>query len=169
MAGQGQLARKVRAGLSVIEGGRAKQQPSNELDRLWYRKPIRRHVREFAALFATIFIAVSGWMIYRGNPTYPVPAILMTCAGLLLLLGYKFPAVLRPVWSGWMKFAVALGVVMTGLILFAAWCVVLLPIALLVKTLRIRVMNTDFRTEAATYWQDRDSKLDDFKLLERQF
>lgn len=76
---------------------------------------------------------------------------------------------MHPLWKGWMAFAHKLSLVMTFAILSFAWTVVMMPMALLLKVLRIKVMDTSYKTGAATYWENRDPKFDNFKLLERQF
>ena len=168
MAGQRELAREVRTGLTVVEGNKGKAVKINKLDELWYRKPVRQHVKEFAALFSIIFLVIAGAQIYFGKPSV-WPMFLISAAIIFTFLGYKAPFLLRPVWSGWMKFAHVLGIVMTTLILFLAWAIVLLPIAYLLRFIRIKVMDMDFKTNVSTYWEEREDKHNDFKLLERQF
>jgi hypothetical protein len=68
-----------------------------------------------------------------------------------------------------MKGAEAIGLVMTTIILGFGWFMVVVPTSLVLRVLRVRVMDTTFREPVGSYWEARDSKLDDFKLLERQF
>ena len=87
----------------------------------------------------------------------------------LYAVGRWAPAVLYPVWNGWMKFAHYLSIVMTTFILMVAWAIALIPIAILLKIMRIKVMNMTFRQPVDTYWENREDRHNDFKLLERQF
>jgi len=168
VAGQGGLATEVRTRLEVIEGGAGRQMKPNKLDELWYRKPVRQHVKEFAALFSIICLTVAAVQIYNGR-SYGLPVALIVTAAVLCILGYKAPALLCPVWKGWMKMAQAMGFVMTTLILFVAWSVVLLPMAIGLKIFKRKVMDVSYRMPVSTYWEDRDAKHNDFKLLTRQF
>jgi hypothetical protein len=68
-----------------------------------------------------------------------------------------------------MKIAEGIGMVMTMVILSIGWLCLVLPTSAALKLLRIKVMDTNFRSPVASYWETRDPKMDDFKLLERQF
>lgn len=169
MAGQGGLATKVRTRLEVIEGGKPKDSVIPEkIDEIWYKKPVRQHVKEFAVVFAFILVAIAGYQVYREKPA-DLPFALISVAGVLMALGYKAPIVLHPAWKAWMKFAHVLGFFMTGLILGIAWTIVLLPVALILKIISKKVMDLTYKAPVSTYWEDRDTSKDDFKLLERQF
>lgn len=168
MAGQGELAREVRAGLTVIEGKKSGAAEVHVLDRLSYNKPIRQHVREFAALFALIILAIAAVKIYKGSTTL-TPLILVISAIVLIGIGYGTPIVLYPIWNAWMKFAHVLGAVMTTLLLSIAWSIVLIPVSLILRIIGKKVMNLSFDRAAKTYWEDREERLHDFKLLDKQF
>ena len=168
MAGQGQLAREVRAGLTVINGGSVDSKPVGRLDQLSFKKPIRKHVLEFAAIFGVIFNLIALFQLYKGNPI-STPLALSISSVILNLVGRFAPIVLLPAWEAWMKFAHVLGMVMTTVILGIAWIIALIPIAMLLKLLRVKVMDASFKKPVSTYWEDRPEKFNDFKLLERQF
>lgn len=170
MAGQGGLAEKVRTGLEpeVIESKTTTRSKVHYLDEVWMRKTIRRHVSEFACVISLVLLAIAGVGLYKGHAI--VNALALTFTSLILLAaGYKAPALLHPVWKAWMKLATALGLVMTTLILSLGWVILLIPFALVMRTVGKRVMDLSYATGVPTYWETRDSKFDDFKLLERQF
>ncbi|RMG39607.1 MAG: hypothetical protein D6719_12955 [Candidatus Dadabacteria bacterium] len=144
-------------------------EPSHPLDQLYYRKPLRVHVREFALLWAAIVFGYCAFKIYNGTAT---ETLLLTCLFVgtaLIALGYFMPAVLLPFWRAWMKLAEILNVVVTFVILASVWTLLFIPIALLLKLMSIKVMDTSFDRSRESYWEDRKDKLHDFKLLERQF
>lgn len=147
--------------LRVIEG-------KNPLEQMFHGRKVREHVRDFGALFALIFAAMSAFVLYRGGSELKA-LIYLAIGGSLLLLGARAPATLRPIWSGWMKFAEKLSVVTTFTILMLAWCLLVVPMSLLLRVFRVKVMNMDFRQPVESYWENRADKLHDFKLLERQF
>ena len=171
MAGGRGLAKQVRARLD--DEPQTDMAPKSEtkvsyLDELQFRKPVRRHVAEFAAVFALIMVIVAGSGAYHGKPLSTV-FTWIAAAMVLLLLGYKTPGVLHPLWKGWMKFAHVLGLVMTTLILAVAWTIALIPTAMGLKIFGIKVMDTTYGAKVSTYWETRDPKENDFQLLKRQF
>lgn len=138
------------------------------LDELFYRRPVRTHVKEFGFLFSIICLLISGWLFYRGG-SFPTALSIVFLGVLLSLLGIWFPRVLHPVWKAWMTFAHALGIVMTAVILTVAWGLLVIPISVLLRILRIKVMNQDFRAPVDTYWEEIDKSKNDFKRLEKQY
>jgi hypothetical protein len=137
------------------------------LDELWMGKTIRQHVREFGAVFATLFLAIAGYQLYKGSQTN-TPYYLIAAAAVFATLGYLAPAVLKPLWQGWMKLAHVLSIVMTTVILGVVWCVGFLPMAALVRMLGIKVVDQSYGNRE-TYWVKRDPKYDDFSRLKQQY
>jgi general stress protein CsbA len=85
------------------------------------------------------------------------------------VLGYFFPRALLPVWRGWMKLAHYVSIVMTFVILAAAWTIGFVPMAYLLKVLRIKAIDLSYKAKVTSYWETRDPKYDDFKRLELQY
>jgi hypothetical protein len=138
------------------------------LDELSFRKPVRQHVREFGALIGVIVLLAACYIAWREGSLATVGGLTLTALA-IYGVGAKAPRMLLGVWRGWMRFAEALGVVMTTLILGIGWLFLMLPTSLALRVFRIKVMDTTFRSPVSSYWEDRDPKMDDFKLLERQF
>lgn len=138
------------------------------LDEVWMRKPIRQHVKEFACVISIVMLLIAGFLTWKGYSFATGLAVTFT-ALILVFLGYKVPSVLHPVWKSWMTLAVVLGAIVTTIILSIGWAILVIPFALVMRAVGKHVMNTAFRTAAPSYWEIRDTKLDDFKLLERQY
>ena len=180
MAREGRLAHQVRAGLAPEETVMERTPPSmvaingglnasrtGILDAVSYGKSTRQHVREFGALFATIAFAIAAYRVYHGYS--PLMSGIFAVVGVLFaVFGYLAPIVLYPLWKGWMTFAHYLGIVMTSVILGAAWCIMVIPLAVLLKVIGKRVMDMSYDRSAKSYWIVRE-QAQDFKLLERQF
>ncbi len=177
MAGEGQLARDVRAGLeneekvtvavSLVKPTMATQK-QDVLDELYFGRPKRVHVKEFACLISAILLAIGAYQIYHHSWN----TLAASCVGIsvaLLVSGYLAPRALLPVWSGWMAFATKLGHVMTFLIVSILWFLVAIPIGLLLKVIGKKVMDLSYDPSVESYWEERAEKYHDFKLLERQF
>ncbi len=187
MAGEGKLAGNIRARLDESQevntekkgtpemtlikddskAGASKKKAS-VLEENYYGKPKRIHVQEFACIFAIIAFAVAGYKLYY-YADIPYASVASLIGAALVLLGYRAPIVLYPLWKGWMALAHVLGTCMTFLILSAMWFVVALPIAVILKVIGKKVMDLRYDQKLTTYWEDRPEKYHDFKLLERQF
>lgn len=169
MAGEGGLANEIRAGLKtpelkVIMGGKTK----DKWNELFFGKPIRAHVKEFGALFGTIFFVIASFRLWNGRAAADA-ALWVSIGAFFAYTGYRVPEVLHPIWKGWMKFAHYLGIVMTFLLMSIVWCVAFIPMSLLVKAIGKNPISMKFRTEPTTYWVDRNPLYDDFKRMEKQF
>lgn len=162
------MAAEVRTGLITMPAEFERKAGSSVLDALEHKKPIRQHVREFACIFSIIALGVSGYYLHWEQSTTVFVAGI--CAAVcLLFLGYVTPIVLYPVWKAWMTLALALGFVVTGIVLFFMWVAIFIPLALTLRLIGKRVMDLTFDRSVSSYWNDRDEKFHDFKLLERQF
>jgi hypothetical protein len=168
MARQGGLAEDLRAGLSAPPSLTVVKRVAEPLDEVWHRKTVRVHVRDFGALLGFILVAVAAYGVWRRWEVLVTGALIVGGVG-LYTLGARKPGALVGFWRRWMKGAEAIGLVMTTIILGFGWFMVVVPTSLVLRVLRVRVMDTTFREPVGSYWEARDSKLDDFKLLERQF
>lgn len=140
----------------------------NILDTLEHRKPIRQHVREFAYIFVIIALVYGTYQLYTqstGSHFFWSVAV----AAVLFFLGDFAPIILYPVWKVWMAIATALGFIVTSIVLTIMWLGVFMPLALILKIVGKKVMDLSFDRSRASYWNDRNEKYHDFKLLERQF
>ena len=138
------------------------------LEARFMRKTIRQHVQEFGCVFGILFLGISGYMLWKGN----LGAVTFTLLGAGVVfpaLTYGAPRLMHPLWKGWMALAHKIAMVANFIILLVAWVGIFLPMAYLLKLLRVRVMDTSFSTDKQSYWEDRDKKYHDFALLERQF
>lgn len=174
MAGERGLAEQIRTGLEDSQQT-AKSAPvlrviqgKKPLEQMFHGRKVREHVRDFGALFALICTVISGVVFYRGGSDIKGLTYLFVGAA-FMILGARAPGVLHPVWNAWMKFAEKLSVVTTFAILMLAWCLMVIPMAIVLRIFRVQVMEMDFRLPVDTYWHVRPEKMHDFKLLERQF
>lgn len=168
MAGERGLAEQIRTGLDVASTCKAVKQNIEPLDRMLYRKPVRQHVKEFAILFATIFVLIAGFLIWKQRaPLWSLG--LLIGASALTWSAYKAPQLLHPIWKGWMRFAEILGTIVTSLILLISWVFLVIPMALLLRVFQKKVMDCSYKAPVQTYWENRDPKKSDFKLLINQY
>ncbi|NND70235.1 MAG: hypothetical protein HKN43_01520 [Rhodothermales bacterium] len=109
-------------------------------------------LRKFGVVMTGAFSVVAAIMWWKGVDYF---SLVVAVAGLFLLLAVGFPSVLRPVEFVWMKIAVAIGAVMTRVILTIVFVFVVTPIGLLMRLsgkdpLRIKEIKT------LSYWIDAD-------------
>ena len=171
MAGDRGLAEHIRTRLEEeadLSAAVQNPEPVDPLDVRLFRKPVRQHVKEFACVFGVIGLLFALYWAYTGGELIHVGAI--SSASLIFAgLGYKAPHLLRPLWKGWMAVGHKLGAVVTFLILTVTWSLLVIPIAILLRIVRKKVMDLRYDPALTTYWEEREAKLHNFQLLERQF
>jgi hypothetical protein len=138
------------------------------LDDIWVGKSVKKHVCQFGLLIGIICLLIGALKLYFGFKVV-IAGIWISLGSLLILLGYTAPALLKPVWYYWMKFALALGLLMTSILVGLAWFTMFVPVGLLFKLIGKKTIDVSIKKEVDTYWEPRDKKLSNFKLLERQF
>lgn len=151
-----------------VNSGIPRLDSKNPLDVIEHRKPVRQHIWEFGCIFSIIFLAIGAYQSQTRSIVQPALISLAASGGLLSLAKFA-PSLLLPVWKGWMKFAMFLGTYMTLLIVSIAWTIVVIPTGLLLRLLGKSVMDMKYGVATESYWEDREDKMNDFQLLERQF
>lgn len=144
------------------------QTTPSPLDELVARKPVRRHIRDFAGILAFVLLAIAAYITYRGGSLANCGALIVA-AGILLILGYSFPAALRRVWESWMLLAEYLGMAATFLLLAVVWLLLLVPTAVLLRLLGKSVMNLKFKENCPSYWNEKPADDSNYQRLERQY
>lgn len=94
----------------------------------------RSTLRQFGLLVGGILFALGTWWIHRGKFGAAGPAF-AGVGGLLVLLGLAVPSVLARPYAGWMALAEGLAFVMTRVILFLVYALVVTPIGVVRRLL----------------------------------
>jgi predicted PurR-regulated permease PerM len=87
--------------------------------------------------------------------------------GILFLAGVLAPALLAPVYRGWMKFGHFMGRVNSTIILTVVFFIIFTPVGLILKIINRDVLKRTFEKEAKTYRVQ--SEPTNTKKLERPF
>lgn len=87
----------------------------------------------------------------------------------LVVLGTLVPTALRAIYTAWMTLALALGWVMTRLILTLAWALAFVPIGLFFKLTGRDVLHRRPDPTAETYWEPRTPPASPKDRMERMF
>lgn len=177
MGGNRGLAQQVRTGLEdntrptlrVVRGST----PKDPMEQVQYGKTVRQHVREFGALIALVFIILSAVKVYHtGVASLTEGALIhkLTFASFVFaILCSIAPRIMVYPWRAWMALGHGLGFVMSYVMVSMAWVLMFVPMGLFLKLLGKRTVDTSFKSSAASYWEVRTEKSNNFKLLERQF
>lgn len=116
-----------------------------------------RALRKAALGVAGVLLAVAAWLVWRGR--LPAVRLGLALAGTLLALaGALAPARLRTAYLGWMTLALAIGWVMSRVVLTLVFALVLTPLALLARLTGKRFLALRPDRTAASYWVPRERR-----------
>jgi hypothetical protein len=126
----------------------------------------RGRLRRFGLTVGIAFLALGALMLWRHRGAWPIPG--GVGAALLLLAGVA-PVVLRPIERVWMRLALALGWVMTRVVLGIIFVLVFTPAGLARRLLRRDPMELRLDRSAASYWHRRASEGEAPERMEKMF
>lgn len=88
---------------------------------------------------------------------------------LLILVGAALPRVLKPIYLGWMAMALAIGAVMTRVLLTIFFFLVVTPVGLFFRLVGRDVLCRKFDRQATTYWIPKQYPIADRTRYEKFF
>jgi len=98
-----------------------------------------------------LLVALAAWLLWRERA--PVARLALGGGGALLILaGAVAPARLRTLYLGWMTAALAIGWVMSRVVLTLVFALVLVPLALFARLTGKRFLALDADPKAQSYW-----------------
>lgn len=109
-------------------------------------KGLRRFALTTGAAIALIFGAFLPWLFAHSYPYWP-----WVILAILGAWGVIAPASLKPIYRGWMKFALLISKVTTPIILGAVFFLVIFPVSLVFRLLRNDPMRRRFERDVQTY------------------
>ena len=131
-------------------------------------KSEKSDLRKFANVIGATILVVAFVLVYFDKELYKVLFI----SGIsLMLIGFIFPILLKPIYLVWMTFAVFMGWVMTRVILSFLFYFILFPISLIAKLLGNKFLDLgkSKNLEDKSYWNNRDSSVEKNQNFENQF
>ena len=126
----------------------------------------KREVRNFGFLFCGLCILAAIYSGYRGSERW---MWLLTGALFFLVSGLFIQQVLRPIFIGWMKFALILGWLNTRLVLGVIFYLVVTPVGLILRMLGKDPLDRKMDRSTGSYWKVRERKPLDVERYERLF
>lgn len=123
-------------------------------------------LRKFGLLVGGVFLAIAAFLLWRKVEWGIYLAYL---GGPLFLVGAVFPRALKQVYLGWMAMALAIGTVMTAVLLTLFFLLVITPVGLFFKLIGRDVLQRKFDREAPSYWITKEYPITDRKRYENFF
>ena len=121
--------------------------------------PTLKTLRQFAAIGFVVFGGLALYQgLYRGHAT--VAVILGAIALVMGLLGLVAPALLRPIYVGWMVLAFPIGWTISLFTLAIMYYGLFTPLALIFRLLGRDPLDRRFEPAAETYWTPKATPTD---------
>ena len=126
----------------------------------------RKNVRNFGFLFGGICLGLALYGYFRASGSYPWWG---AAAAAFALAGWIATPLLKPLYTGWMLLAFALGWINARILLGVFFYIVLTPISLFLRWTGKDLLDERIDREKATYWKRRERRPADPARLERMF
>lgn len=123
-------------------------------------------VKKTGLTVGVVLVLISLLLWYLGKTSFVYYSIV---GGLFVILAFIAIPVLRPFHRLWMMLALAMGFVMSRIILTLLFYLVLSPIALIAKIVGKKFMPLKFDKTISTYWEKRENSVKQKIDYERQF
>ena len=129
-------------------------------------KATKNKLREFGITLGVMFGLLGILLWWKGKNFY-LYFLLVSFSS--LTLGLVLPIVLKPVYRVWMTVALVIGFIMTRVILYIMFYLVLTPLGFLSRLISNDSMNLKIDKSCKSYWIKRTNKEFDKKSYEKQF
>ena len=136
------------------------------IDDIWNIKSGKKDLRNFAIVIGAALAIIGTILLLKKNSAF---LYLYIAAGIILLLGFFIPFVLKPLQKAWMILAVIMGWFVSRIILVILFFVILSSISLIARLFRKQFLNTSMKEVKDSYWHIREKKKFIESDYERQF
>lgn len=123
-------------------------------------------VKKTGITVGIVLILISLLLWYLGKTSF---VYFSSIGGLFVILAFIAIPMLRPFHKLWMMLALAMGFVMSRVILTVLYYFILTPIGLIAKLVGKKFMPVRFDKSALTYWEKRENPVIQQIDYERQF
>lgn len=115
----------------------------------------RKALRNFGLLVGSVFLLLGALLVWRHRGAgWPF----VTIGSVLIVMGAAIPTALKWVHTGWMILALAMGWVVTRVLLTIAFFLVVTPVGLLQRVFGKRAIEVAFRPDVGSYWEARTTE-----------
>jgi predicted membrane metal-binding protein len=122
--------------------------------------------RGFAVVFTVVFVLVGLWPLLSGGP---VRAWALLIAAAFMLAGFAAPGILAPLNRLWFRFGMALGRIVSPVVMGIIFFGTVMPTGLLMRLFRKDLLRLRFDPAADSYWIRRDPPGPSAESLRQQF
>jgi hypothetical protein len=122
--------------------------------------------RSFGFVFATLFLIVSLWPLWSGMDAR---LWALGVAASFMLAAVAAPDLLRPLNVIWYRFGIALGTIMTPVIMALIYVLTVVPVGLAMRLADKDLLRLKRESNLKSYWIDRDAKSLQPGSMRRQF
>jgi multisubunit Na+/H+ antiporter MnhG subunit len=125
-----------------------------------------KDLRKFGLTVGTVLLLIAFFLIWKHKPSQ---FYFLYIGAFLVLAGFLFPSILRPLNKVWMTLAVLLGWIMTRVILSLLFYLVITPISLIARISGKHFLDLKIDKSRASYWEKRKNVPSSPVDYERQF
>ena len=118
--------------------------------------------KSFGIVFSVVFLIISLWPVLDGNQ---IRLPLLIVSGILLLLSFLKPVLLKPFNLLWMKLGALLGKVVAPIVMLVIFFVVVTPIGIVLKIFKKDLLGLNF-SDHKSYWLKRKTNI---TTMDKQF
>ena len=136
------------------------------LDEIKKIKTGKKELRDFGLTVGWILVILGLVAAWRGKGTYPY---LLGIGSFLIISGYLFPVLLRPLQKAWMAFSVIMGFFMSRVILFIVFYIVITPIGLILRLFGKDILDQKQEPTKVSYWKNVDKAGKPKEYYENQY
>lgn len=109
----------------------------------------KKELRKFGLVMTIPLAIIGGFLFWKEKPAAPY---LLVLAAFFLISGLFFPTILKPVEKIWMKIAELISAVMTRVILFLTFYLVITPVGIILKLMGKDLLEIKFDPDKKSYW-----------------
>ena len=130
-------------------------------------KAENHEIKKFGMGLTVLLCLIGGWQLYKGNIN--VYVWFFGFAGLVLVLSFFAPIILKPLYKVTRTVGDAIGWVNTRILLSIIFYVIFTPIGILSRLLRKDLLDRRLDKDAKSYWNKKDNGVFAKEQYERQF
>lgn len=123
-------------------------------------------LRKFGLVVGGVFVAIAAFLYWREVSWALIPGYI---GAPLVVLGAVFPAILKPIYIGWMSMAFVLGSIVTRILLTIFFFLVITPVGLFFKLIGRDALTRKVDRKADTYWIEKEYPIADRTRFEKFF
>lgn len=132
----------------------------------------KKKLRSFGLLVGGVFLLISAWIFFSQRnelsetSNYTFAYIFLIVGGILFLFGVLSPLLLKTPYKIWMGLAIAMGWVVSRVLIMILFYIVVTPISLIAKLSGKKFLDLKFRDNKSSYWviKPKDAKIDYKKM-----